>query len=236
MSIDEIKSINEATTFEDIAEIRKRGYLACKANGFNFQSLLTDLYKEPEHFIYELIQNAEDALASEVKIKLYTDRLVFSHNGTRLFDINDIRSITGIGDTTKKPEDNKIGRFGIGFKSVFGVCESPRVYSGKYAFEINNLYVPREINKEKEFEKGTHFVLPFSSADRSSQDIYLLLHKAIEALSSDTVLFLRNISEISWETPNIKGFYLKSKKAKTCGAHKFYECEILNGAESDSKS
>ena len=42
-----------------------------------FKRWLTDLYPDNAHFIYELLQNAEDAGASEVQFTLNADRLVF---------------------------------------------------------------------------------------------------------------------------------------------------------------
>lgn len=230
-----VERIEDAKNFEEIDEIRDGWIREYIRNGDDLQSLLTDLYKEPSHFIYELIQNAEDAWAAEVNIDLQSGRLTFSHNGGRPFDINDIRSITGIGDIIKKPEDNKIGRFGIGFKSVFGICETPQIYCKNYCFEIHNLRVPRKIERQADFEKGTHFVLPFKNKERIIQDIYLSLYKAIEELNSDTILFLRNIKTISWTSPNIRGSFKEHIKAKTCGEHTYYECEIKNGAESVPK-
>lgn len=225
--------IEDAKTFNEIAQIRDWAYKANLASGFDLKSLLTGGYKDPTHFIYELIQNAEDAKAKKVEFLLYADKLIFHHDGERLFNLKDIRAITGIGDSTKssamaEQKDPTIGRFGIGFKSVFKICDSPKIYSGEYSFEINNLYVPCSIVKEEEYSKGTYFVLPFSDKERSIQDTYLLLHEAIENLSSDTVLFLRNINEISWETPNLNGFYKKEKIHKICGEFDYFECKIKN--------
>ena len=65
-----------------------------------FKELLTVLYSDKVHFIYELLQNAEDAGASEVKFVLNADKLEFEHNGDRLFTIEDIESITNIGSSS----------------------------------------------------------------------------------------------------------------------------------------
>ena len=43
--------------------------------------LLGHLYSERTHFIFELIQNAEDAGASELVFELFDDRLELRHNG-----------------------------------------------------------------------------------------------------------------------------------------------------------
>jgi len=234
MDFENVKNIEDCTTFDEIAQCRELAYITNQKNRFNLKSVLTGGYKDPAHFIYELLQNAEDVFAKSVEFKLYPDKLIFSHNGMRQFDLNDIRSITGIADSTKAEnpppkKDPTIGRFGMGFKSVFKICESPKIYSDTYCFEINNLYVPRSIEKIKKFESGTHFVLPFGSGERSVQDTYKLLDKAIMELKSDTVLFLRNIDEIKWETPVKQGSYKKDKTLKSCGKYKYYECEIKNG-------
>ena len=222
----EKNNIQNAKTFEEIAEIREDGHRAYIRNGDNLEALLTGGYKDPTHFIFELLQNAEDALANEVTFRLFNDRLIFSHNGKKEFDLEDIKGITGIGKTTKKPEDNTIGKFGIGFKSVFTICTVPKIYSPDYCFELRNLRVPYKIDREKGFEKGTHFVLPFASSEKNVQDIYRLLCNAIENFNPDTLLFLRHIVKINYITPNINGFFEKDKKKRKCKDFTYYECKI----------
>lgn len=52
---------------------------------------IVEKYPETAHFIYELIQNADDTAATDVKILLFRDKLVFKHNGKRQFSITDAR-------------------------------------------------------------------------------------------------------------------------------------------------
>jgi len=52
------------------------------------REIVEELYPDRAHFIYELLQNAEDANASEASFELKDDRLVFRHNG-RAFCRND---------------------------------------------------------------------------------------------------------------------------------------------------
>ena len=42
---------------------------------------LTKLYTSSGHFIFELLQNAEDVSATSVTFNLVHDRLIFEHNG-----------------------------------------------------------------------------------------------------------------------------------------------------------
>src|SRR5690348_10455310 len=74
-----------------------------------------DKYSDPVHFIYELLQNAEDQEASEAWFQLTATHLIFCHNG-KPFTRQDVKNITGIGNSDKPEEANKIGCFGIGFK------------------------------------------------------------------------------------------------------------------------
>ena len=90
----DLKKIEDAKTFDEIAQIRDLTYRVNEASGFDLQSLLTGGYKDPTHFIYELIQNAEDAKAEKVEFLLYADKLVFHHDGKKLFNLKDIRAIT----------------------------------------------------------------------------------------------------------------------------------------------
>ncbi len=54
------------------------------------KELVSEIYPEEAHFIYELLQNAEDAQASSVFFEIKKDMLVFRHNGKKLFDEDDV--------------------------------------------------------------------------------------------------------------------------------------------------
>ena len=92
--------------------------------------LLANRYGTRTHFIYELLQNAEDALARRVgwngpravTFALSGTDLSVSHFGIP-FTEADVRGICGIAEATKDLTD--IGRFGIGFKSVYAFYGSP---------------------------------------------------------------------------------------------------------------
>ena len=89
------------------------------------ESLATDIYSEDKRFIYELIQNADDAALnedSELSIDILKDYVVISHNGAP-FSSRDMRGLCGIGVGNKTSDANKTGYKGIGFKSVFGQRE-----------------------------------------------------------------------------------------------------------------
>ena len=64
--------------------------------------ILVDQYSDRTHFIFELIQNAEDAGATYVAFSLYQDRLILCHNG-KLFTEADIQGICGIRSTKDEP-------------------------------------------------------------------------------------------------------------------------------------
>ena len=50
---------------------------------------VVEKYSDQAHFIYELLQNADDAHASRARFILETNRLIFAHNGTRHFSVSD---------------------------------------------------------------------------------------------------------------------------------------------------
>lgn len=118
-------------------------------------NLIVDKYSGKAHFVYELLQNADDAGARNVRLTLDGDRFYFFHDGSRHFSVSDvdredsdgkigdINAITSIGHSTKVGE-NKIGKFGIGFKSIFAYCDVPHVEDDEFSFDIHNFIVPVE--------------------------------------------------------------------------------------------
>ena len=104
---------------KELSEKRKRAVEVLEENSSIDLGIFSDFYPDKAHFIYELLQNCEDVGATRVDIDLARDKCVFAHNGTRQFDYQDIDAITGFNSSTKAKDPDKIGKFGIGFKSVF---------------------------------------------------------------------------------------------------------------------
>jgi hypothetical protein len=157
--------------------------------------LLGQLYSERTHFIFELIQNAEDAGATELAFELFGDRLEVRHDG-RPFTEADVRGICGVGQSAKSGDLVAIGKFGIGFKAVYAYTKSPRVYSGGEHFRIES-YV-RPFGVEPLFSDAlTRVVLPFDLEAVPAATAIREIGAALGALSPGTLLFLRNISRLS---------------------------------------
>ena len=124
-------------------------------------NLIVDKYSGKAHFVYELLQNADDAGARNVRLVLEGDRFSLFHDGSRHFSVSDVdredtdekigdvNAITSIGHSTKIGE-NKIGKFGIGFKSIFAYCDAPHVEDDNFSFDIQNFIVPVESARKKE--------------------------------------------------------------------------------------
>ena len=86
-------------------------------NQFDLNGLLSSLYSDSSHFLFELLQNAEDAKAKNVKFSLTPEEFRIWHDGND-FNFEDINSITSINNSTKVDDFTQIGKHGIGFKSV----------------------------------------------------------------------------------------------------------------------
>ena len=189
-------------TINQLAEKRKRWVEANRENDFEdgIKNLLTDLYPDNAHFTYELLQNAEDAGASEVQFILNTDGLEFEHNGDCLFTIEDITSITSIGDSTKRDDPISIGKFGIGFKAVFAYTATPEIESGPFHFRIRDMVVPDTVGLDPGSlgEKRTRFVFPFDNPEKSSEKARAEIETKLRHLNETTLLFLNNIRRIEY--------------------------------------
>ncbi|GAA1213839.1 sacsin N-terminal ATP-binding-like domain-containing protein [Rhodoglobus aureus] len=184
---------------------KRRDYVdAARENGFEegLRKLLADLYPDNAHFIYELLQNAEDAGAQEVSFELRPDGLRFEHNGKRSFDVGDIDSITGIGQSTKSNDATSIGKFGVGFKAVFAYTETPHVQSGEHSFTIHDLFVPTPAERVNRPEGSTSFWFPFNRPEKPSEQAFIEVGRALRELSRSTLLFLSNIRSIECTFPD----------------------------------
>lgn len=179
--------------------------------------LLADRYDDRTHFIFELLQNAEDALAKRgtfwegersVTFSLSSSELTVSHFG-KPFDEADVRGVCGIGESTKE-ELTDIGRFGIGFKSVYAFTDSPEIHSGDEHFAIDDYVHPKQVDGLCLKPNETVIRIPFRKDEPDAKDKIL---NGLRNLSTRTLLFLRQIEEIHWNDSDggVSGLYLRGR-------------------------
>jgi hypothetical protein len=75
--------------------------------------------QSPRHILSELLQNADDAGATEARVSIENDRFVFDHNGEDFIEAH-FASICRFGYSNKRAL-HTIGFRGIGFKSTFSL-------------------------------------------------------------------------------------------------------------------
>lgn len=193
--------------FQKLIRRREKFVESSQENEFTLEEILAGIYNDPSHFIFEILQNAEDAKAKEVSFYLFDDHLEIKHDG-KLFNIKDVDGITGIGKSTKKDDITSIGKFGVGFKSVFAITQTPIIHSGDYHFRIEDFVVPRIV--ENGNIDDTKIIIPFNHSLRSKKDVYGLISSKLENIGLKTILFLHNIEIINWKTNSNEGKYYKS--------------------------
>lgn len=192
-------------SLEKLREKRRKWVEANKENGFEdgIKRLLTDLYPDNAHFIYELLQNAEDTRASVVRFTLSDSAVEFEHNGERLFALKDVDSITSIGVSTKRDDSTSIGKFGVGFKAVFAYTNTPEIHSGDFHFRIHDLVIPETdgVSHTKMGEGETRFVFPFDNPKKPCKRAVEEVERGLRALGDNTLLFLSHIRKIEYRLP-----------------------------------
>jgi len=202
----------------DVLELiknRKEFVEAQIKNGFDLTTVLVGLYSDASHFIYEILQNAEDAKATKIKFELLSDKLIIIHNGIP-FSPDDIEIITGISNiqNDKKKDLEKIGKFGIGFKSVYAITESPRIQSGLFDFEIIYFVLPNNFSDNNNFS-DTKITLSFNNKKLTNVEIFDLIQNKFEHLEFYNLLFLSNLYSITLEWDGkIKEFKKQERQIK----------------------
>ena len=185
--------------------------------------LLANRYGDRAHFIYELLQNAEDALARRtvwqgpraVSFELDPGALRVSHFGIP-FDEADIRGVCGIGQGTKNLTE--MGRFGIGFKSVFAFTHRPEIHSGSEAFAIESFVWPMATDRVERARDETVILIPLREGDDTGKREIV---DGLSRLGTTSLLFLQEIREISWSVDGAPiGLYLREEVVEGQGVRR----------------
>ena len=200
--------------------------------------LSEQLYTKDIHFIFELIQNAEDNhYAQDVAPTLSFELLAHDptntagckgclvvRNNETGFEMGNIRAISSIGKSTKANQKDAgyIGEKGIGFKSVFVVSPAPHIISN--GFQIKFLkddpktglgyIVPYWLDANfGDFSNGTGTTLLLPLQDRlgNQESMFEKVHDELRKLSAELILFLRKLKKLSIRTPNYYADYELSK-------------------------
>jgi DNA polymerase III delta prime subunit len=184
---------------------------------------VVEKYSDQAHFIYELLQNANDAKATKSSFQLATDGLYFKHNGKILFNISNpytedqgkenntlghINSITAIANSNKT--ESSIGKFGVGFKAVFQYTETPHIYDPNFHFKIDRFIIPVKLESDlaDRQKDETVFYFPFNKAEMSAEKAYSDILEKLKKLVFPT-LFLSNLQETKWNADSETGEYTK---------------------------
>ncbi|MGO4344522.1 ATP-binding protein [Paenibacillus sp. MCAF9] len=115
--ISDLKSLDEA--------LRK-----CKS-----EDIFKSIAQTSSNFFYELIQNADDAEATEIEFLISNDKIVVTNNGKK-FGLEDITKLCGVSH--QKKDKGLIGRFGVGFKIVHTIANRVDLYSNGYYLKIED--------------------------------------------------------------------------------------------------
>jgi hypothetical protein len=199
--------------------------------------LQVKMYPEKTHFIYELLQNAEDAESSIVCFNQYADRLEIFHDGKPFTESN----VQSLCDAAHSDKSGKIGKFGIGFKSVFTICKTVELYSEPnnrsiqkslphFAIKIENYTDPIDIEENWFLAKPytTRFVFRYIWGEyyKSEEDLKKDVAIKIRELGTSVLLFLRNIKEIQYNISGVNkeldstGLFMLEKKELGKGYYK----------------
>ncbi len=203
--------------------------------------LSEQLYSKDIHFIFELIQNAEDNHYREDVVPELSFELL-SHDPTNTpgcngclviknnevgFNINNIKAISSIGKSTKANQKDAgyIGEKGIGFKSVFVVSPAPHILSN--GFKIKFLkddpktglgyIVPYWLENDlTDFvsDNYTTLLLPLQDKQGSETRMIDKVQNELSKLSAELVLFLRKLKKLSIKTPSYFANYHLAKEGE----------------------
>lgn len=203
-----------ASNYEKIREANIKEY----GEGTRHLSFLGRLYTDRTHFIFELLQNAEDAGAAKILFELFNDRLEVKHDG-RPFTEPDVRGVCGVGEGTKAEDLTQIGKFGIGFKSVYAYTSKPQVHTGDESFRIENYVRPFPVDRRSVGDSWTTlFVFAFDADGIDPETACREIGARLRNLSARTLLFLRKIKEIEYRLADeTSGVYLREEVSRGPG-------------------
>lgn len=149
--------------------------------------------QSPRHILSELLQNADDARASEARVSIENDRFVFEHDGEDFVESH-FASICRFGYSNKRAL-HTIGFRGIGFKSTFSLGDRVELYTPSLAvaFDRVRFTEPRWLDARNLTEKTTRIEVAIASS-LVRQEVEKNLNQWLRSPLS--LLFFKNIRKL----------------------------------------
>ncbi len=150
----------------------------------------------PRHVLSELLQNADDAEATEVIVQLKDGVFSFAHNG-RDFTRDDFASLCRFGYSNKRLL-RTIGFRGIGFKSTFSLGETVQLSTPTIAvaFHKSRFTLPEWLEGKTTSDGTTQILVKFGDEKRQKE----LVNNIAEWLNSPfSLLFFNHIRSLKLE-------------------------------------
>jgi hypothetical protein len=172
---------------------------ALKSAGDHADSLSSDRLQG----LSEIIQNADDVEATEVRFRLLPDALLVAHNGQPVR----LRHVIGLATpwfTTKAGESRSTGRFGIGLMTLRSLTPTVEFHSDPYHFKIG----------DPTLQSIPAIKLPGDFADDSWTVIRIPLARGVLSLKElsdwfdrwddSALLFLRHVKQVDLSGHNAR--------------------------------
>lgn len=182
----------------------------------------------PENVLFELFQNADDCVNDLVIckktlkepnkkfiVKIINNKLIVSHFGRGINDSlqttdeklqgkfrQDLLNMLSLNASDKDSADGHTGKFGLGFKSIYKVCNQPIVRSGELNFKIIAGIYPENIPA----------VSDMNAAEGCLETRYELEKIPAVEMSEITESFEREASFLTLFSKQIKEIYLDGRK------------------------
>lgn len=174
------KSGDEISDYDFLTSLKKYRAFQKKMLNEQYQSILDVIEKSgtgTERFFPEILQNIDDCIYKSTPRAIFRSekindiyKLYVEYNEVG-FSREQIRAITAIGDSTKKKllSADMTGEKGIGFKSIFALCESVMIESGYFSFKLSakTPTIPENIT-EIEYHNGTKMVFELKPREAGS--------------------------------------------------------------------
>lgn len=144
----------------------------------------------------ELIQNADDLGATEATVTIDStgSRLLFSHNGAAL-TLHDVWALAIPWLSLKVSDDEKVGRFGIGLKTLHALSDVLEVYQGHFRVRFSSNTI-QPLDTPIDWPQGdsslTTFAIPFTPGAVSGDDAVKWLKRWDDA----GLVFLRHLTSV----------------------------------------